>query len=48
MLEVRHLSKIYRPKKGIPVTALKDINITFPDTGMVFWWENPGAGNRRC
>ena len=44
MLEVRHLSKIYRPKKGIPVTALKDINITFPDTGMVFLVGKSGSG----
>ena len=36
MLETRELVKIYKPKKGVPVTALDRISLKFPDKGMVF------------
>ena len=37
MLEIKNLSKIYKPKKGVPVTALKGISLKLPDTGMIFF-----------
>ena len=36
MLEIRHVTKTYRPKKGVPVKALDDVSVSFPDRGMVF------------
>lgn len=44
MLETKHLSKIYKPKKGVPVKALDDVSICFPDTGMVFLLGKSGSG----
>jgi len=44
MLETKGLYKIYKPKKGVPVTALKDVNICFPDKGMVFLLGKSGSG----
>ncbi|MGN1320545.1 MAG: ABC transporter ATP-binding protein, partial [Acutalibacteraceae bacterium] len=44
MLEIKNLSKIYKPKKGVPVTALKNINLKLPDTGMVFLLGKSGSG----
>ena len=44
MLEIKNLSKIYKPKKGVPVTALKDINLKLPDKGMVFLLGKSGSG----
>lgn len=44
MLETKGLYKIYKPKKGVPVTALKNVNIRFPDTGMVFLLGKSGSG----
>ncbi len=44
MLEVRNLYKVYKPKKGVPVTALNHINILFPDKGMVFLLGKSGSG----
>lgn len=44
MLETRNLSKVYKPKKGVPVTALHDINLKFPQTGMVFLLGKSGSG----
>ena len=44
MLEVKGLCKQYRPKKGVAVQALKDINIRFPETGMVFLLGRSGSG----
>ena len=36
MLETKELVKIYKPKKGVPVTALNKISLKFPEKGMVF------------
>ncbi len=44
MIETKSLYKIYKPKKGVPVTALKDVNIRFPDKGMVFLLGKSGSG----
>lgn len=44
MLEVKHLTKIYRNKKGVDVKALDDISVTFPETGMVFLIGKSGSG----
>ncbi len=44
MLEIKNLSKIYKPKKGVPVTALKNVNLKLSDTGMVFLLGKSGSG----
>ena len=44
MLETKNLVKIYRPKKGVPVTALNHVSLKFPDTGMVFLLGKSGSG----
>ncbi len=43
-MTVKNLTKIYRPKKGLPVTALSDVSLTFPDKGMVFLLGKSGSG----
>lgn len=44
MLQTKDLVKIYRPKKGVPVTALDKVNISFPEKGMVFLLGKSGSG----
>ena len=44
MLETRNLSKIYKPKKGVPVTALNKVSLIFPEKGMVFLLGKSGSG----
>lgn len=44
MLETRELTKIYKPKKGVAVTALDKISLKFPETGMVFLLGKSGSG----
>ena len=44
MLETKNLVKIYKPKKGVPVTALDKVSITFPEKGMVFLLGKSGSG----
>ena len=44
MLEVRNLSKLYTQNDGTPVKALTDINISFPEKGMVFLLGKSGSG----
>ena len=44
MIETKELTKIYRPKKGVPVTALDKISLRFPDKGMVFLLGKSGSG----
>lgn len=44
MLETKDLSKIYKPKKGVPVTALDKISLQFPDKGMIFLLGKSGSG----
>jgi len=44
MLEVKNLKKTYKAKSAEPVYALKGINITLPDKGMVFILGKSGSG----
>ncbi len=44
MLQVHNLTKIYKPKKGVPVRALDNVSLTFPQTGMVFLLGKSGSG----
>ncbi len=44
MLEIRNLTKVYRPKRGVPVTALDHISLRLPATGMVFLLGKSGSG----
>ena len=43
MLEIKHLSKIYK-SKNMSVNALDDINLTIQDKGMVFILGKSGSG----
>ena len=36
MLELKHIAKTYKTAKGVKTEALKDINLRFPQRGMVF------------
>ena len=44
MLELRNITKVYRAKSGVSVTALNDVSITFPETGMIFLLGKSGSG----
>lgn len=44
MLEVKHLCKTYKPKKGTETRALDDVSINFPETGLVFLLGKSGSG----
>ncbi len=44
MLEVKHISKTYRPKKGHPVKAIDDVSIRFPEKGLIFILGKSGSG----
>lgn len=44
MLEVKNLTKVYKPKKGVPVLAVDHISLKFPDKGMVFLLGKSGSG----
>ncbi len=44
MLETKNLFKIYKPKKGTPVTAVDHISLRFPEKGMVFLLGKSGSG----
>ena len=44
MLEIRHVTKTYNPKKGVPVKALDDVSLKFEDKGMVFILGKSGSG----
>lgn len=44
MLEIRHATGTQRPKKGVPVKALDDVSVSFPDRGMVFILGKSGSG----
>ena len=35
MLELKHIAKTYKTAKGVKTEALKDINLRFPQRGMV-------------
>lgn len=44
MLEIRNVTKVYRSKTGEQVTALNNVSIAFPETGMVFILGKSGSG----
>src|SRR5690554_2666783 len=44
MIELRNISRTYKPKKGEEVRALNKINLTFGSTGMVFVLGKSGSG----
>ncbi len=44
MLRTKDLVKIYKPKKGVPVTALDNVSLSFADKGMVFLLGKSGSG----
>ncbi|MBE6692497.1 MAG: ABC transporter ATP-binding protein/permease [Ruminococcaceae bacterium] len=44
MLEIKNLTKIYRPKKGVPVVALDRVSLKLPEKGMVFLLGKSGCG----
>ncbi len=44
MLEIKNLTKIYKPKKGVPVTALNGVTLKFPEKGMIFLLGKSGSG----
>lgn len=44
MLILKDICKTYKSKKGTNCQALKNINITFPDSGMVFVLGKSGSG----
>ena len=41
-----NLTVTYHPRKGVPVHALKNINLLLNNTGMVFITSKSGSGNR--
>ncbi|MCM1295569.1 MAG: ABC transporter ATP-binding protein/permease [Muribaculaceae bacterium] len=43
-MQLNSISKTYKPKKGVPVQALKDISLSFDDKGMVFVLGKSGSG----
>ena len=44
MLEIKQLTKIYKPKKGPQVLALNKVDINFQDKGLVFLLGKSGSG----
>ncbi len=44
MLETKGLCKVYKPKKGVPVTALDKVSLKFGEKGMVFLLGKSGSG----
>ena len=44
MLEVVHLTKIYKAKGGVETKALNDVSVRFPEKGMVFLLGKSGSG----
>ncbi len=44
MLEIRNLTKIYRPKKGVPVKALDGVSLKLEDHGLIFILGKSGSG----
>lgn len=44
MINITNLSKIYKSKKHINCSALTDVNLTLPDSGLVFVLGKSGSG----
>ena len=44
MLETKELYKVYKPKKGVAVTAINKVSLKFPEKGMIFLLGKSGSG----
>lgn len=44
MIEIKHLYKKYKQKKGPPVIAIDDVSFTLPDSGIIFLLGKSGSG----
>ncbi len=44
MIKINNLTKDYKPKKGVPVRALDNVNLQIDSTGMVFLLGKSGSG----
>lgn len=44
MLELKHLTKVYRTKGGTETRALDDVSVSFAETGLVFLLGKSGSG----
>lgn len=44
MIEFKKLGKTYKSRKGKPCVALKDLDLTLPDTGLIFIVGKSGSG----
>jgi len=44
MISIKNLCKTYYPKGGVPVSALNNVNLDLPETGMVFILGKSGSG----
>ena len=44
MLEIKNVTKVYRPKRGVPVKALEDVSLKIQSKGMVFILGKSGSG----
>lgn len=47
MLEVVHLTKIYKAKGGVETKALNDVSVRFPEKAWYFCWAKAAAANPR-
>ncbi len=44
MLELKELTKVYKPRKGVPVKALQSVSLSFEERGLVFILGRSGSG----
>ncbi len=44
MIEIRNISKTYRPRRGLPVRAIDNISLSLPERGMIFLLGRSGSG----
>ncbi len=44
MIELKKLKKIYKPKNGVEVVALNEVNLKLPKKGMIFVLGKSGSG----
>lgn len=44
MLELKDLTKTYKPRKGVPIKALQGVSLSFEERGLVFILGRSGSG----
>ena len=44
MLELKNITKVYKPKKGVKTIALDNVSFTLNDKGMIFLVGKSGSG----